>query len=169
MRIDDLFDLLGDIEDRFYLEAMCEEPLEAIPVIVKKRRHGFGKVAAVFALIIGITAAAALLYNKGTLTLDGGIGTGSEKTSELSSETTASITYFEESLAVITDLNRTVSPDVQVTTPTLEQIREAAGCVLTDQHYRETMENGIYSNTDGTVLTAKDLYCYTIDLNFDNI
>lgn len=169
MRTDDLFDLLGDIEDRFYLEAMCEEPLEAIPVIVKKRRHGFGKVAAVFALIIGITAAAALLYNKGTLTLDGGIGTGSEKTSELSSETTASITYFEESLAVITDLNRTVSPDVQVTTPTLEQIREAAGCVLTDQHYRETMENGIYSNTDGTVLTAKDLYCYTIDLNFDNI
>lgn len=165
MRKEDFFDLLGNIEDKFYLEAMCEEPLEAVPVYADRRGRGFGKIAAALAATIGITASAALLLGKGAPTQGEGTGTAPEKNSEI----TSSEIYSAEALAAITDLNRTVSPEVKVTVPTKEQITAAMSHILAFENGREGAENEIYGNVYGKIRPEEDLYCYTVDLNFDNI
>lgn len=68
MRKDELLDILGGVDDKFYREAMGEEPLEAVSVTVSKKRGSVFRAAAFFILGLGVTAAAGLLiYHSGII------------------------------------------------------------------------------------------------------
>lgn len=72
MKRDELLNLLGKVDDKFYREAMGEEPLEAVPVIISKKRGGVLRAAAAFVLGIGVISAAGLLiYHFGIISENG--------------------------------------------------------------------------------------------------
>lgn len=166
MRTDDFFDLLGEIDDKYYMETMCEEPETVAPVAAGKIRFSFLRAAASLAAVIGIAAGGILLHNSGLLTSRGqenvteqtgpDIGDSTDITGENANTPLYDLT--------VTDLNRAVSHSVELIKPTEEQIRESVDYILENQN---NSENNIAGNVYG-ILTAEDLSCYTIDLNFDN-
>lgn len=168
MRTDDFFDLLGEVDDKYYVEVMCEGPEEVAPVAAGKRGFPFMRLAASLAVIIGLAAAgAALLRGSGLIT-----SREQENGTEQFGSDIIEITGIDgekpntsHSIAV-TDLNRSVSPTINLIKPTEEQIRESVSYVMENQN-RTGGDNGIANNVYGT-MTVDDLSCYTIDLDFDN-
>ncbi len=62
MKNEELLDLLGGIDEKFYKEAMDDEPLEAVPITLNKKSGTFFRFAAGFAAAITAAAAAILIY-----------------------------------------------------------------------------------------------------------
>lgn len=170
MRSDEFFDLLGEIDDKYYTEAKWEEG-ETVAMEPKiKRRFSAARIAASFVLIIGIAAGAGLLLHN--IGLFEAKEERSTETSTLNNITDTDIADITEAPTESTfcdiyvkDLNRVTSHLYELIKPTNVQIDECVSYVLENQNNKESeIAKNVYGPMEVT-----DLCCYTIDLNFDNI
>lgn len=161
-REEKLFDLLGEIDDKYYLSKNRRRAQYASPVTVHGKRFPFLSAAAVLAVIIGAAASLVILNSRGffeKVTENIPEKTNGEVTEEINTgaaEITLPPDIAENAdlldTVPIEDLNRAVSQALEFTSPSDKQLRDSIEYFLKEHE----------------TLSPKDINCYTIDLNFDN-
>lgn len=160
MRKDELLDLLGGVDDKFYREAMGEEPLEAVPVIVSKKRGGLLRAAAAFVLGIGVTAAAGLLiYHSGIIS-----GNGRDLPFEPNAVTEETPKTCETARE---EIPFTESIGLEETPKSSEITREDIDYCLSYTMETQNLLNSTSSDKDISEITLDTLSHFLIDLNLD--
>lgn len=158
MRTDDLFDLLGEIDDKYYMEALTEVQEPTARSCTKRTRLSFVRIAASLAVITGLAASLVILNGRGFFD---GISENTSDNTEGTETTLSSDTADDTPLYTIPveDLYSNVFPNNSCVKPTYKQITDSINYFLDNQ--KDFSEQG--------VLTPEQINCYTNDLNFDGV